>query len=303
MPSNPMQRKVRNSFLLGMVLMLLVALLIGALLFMIIVNPILKKEKEDSARVYAKVYHLTKDVTAGSIITSTMVKEVEVPADTLPPDKINATRIKPDTNEEVKVPWTETRAKVNLKKGTILSDSVLTEIEELDDSARLVEYNMIRLPVTLEIGEFVDVRITFGNGQDLIVVAKKEIMDIQGSTITLQLTEGEIVTMNSAIVEGYILPTSDFYLTKYSEPGIQKAAEITYAPTQQVINLINSNPNVAAGATKNFNDRYSDTLRKDYIEPLIGQYTDDQKNQNIETGVRQQIDAAKAAREEYLSGS
>ena len=47
MATNPMQRKARNSFLLGMLVMLLILGIVIALLFMQLMNKV-KKEKEDS---------------------------------------------------------------------------------------------------------------------------------------------------------------------------------------------------------------------------------------------------------------
>lgn len=301
MPSNPMQRKVRNSFLLGMVVMLLVALLIGGLLFMLIVRPILDDKKAEEAVTYATVFQLKQKAKAGNEINTSMLQKVTLPVTSLPSDKKIAEKVDQQTGKAKDVALGQVRAKVDLEAGTILSDSVLTEIEELDDSARLIEYNMITLPITVDIGDYIDIRITLPNGQDLIVVANKEIKDINGSTITMLLTEGEIIMMNSAIVEAYIMPSSNLYLTKYSEPGIQEAAVTTYTPTTEAMDLINSNPNITTVARNTFSERFSKNLRDNYINTQVGQYSEE-RILNIEAGVQKQIEAAKAAREDYLSG-
>lgn len=71
MATNPMQRKARNSFLLGMLVMLLIAGAVIAFLFMQLMNKT-KKEKENlNASVNA--YVLNQDVSSGQVITTDML--------------------------------------------------------------------------------------------------------------------------------------------------------------------------------------------------------------------------------------
>ncbi len=70
MATNPMQRKARNSFLLGMLVMLLISGAIIALLFMQLMNKN-KKEKED-LKASVKAYVLSQDVQSGQVITEDM---------------------------------------------------------------------------------------------------------------------------------------------------------------------------------------------------------------------------------------
>ena len=59
MPSNPMQRKVRNSFIAGIFVMLLIVLIVGAAVFFLIVKPKMDKAKEEEQQI-AYVYRLKK---------------------------------------------------------------------------------------------------------------------------------------------------------------------------------------------------------------------------------------------------
>lgn len=72
MATNPMQRKARNSFLLGMLIMLLICGIIIALLFMQLMNKN-KKEQEELGKS-VNVYTLNQDVTSGQVITNDMLK-------------------------------------------------------------------------------------------------------------------------------------------------------------------------------------------------------------------------------------
>lgn len=260
MPSNPMQRKVRNSFLGGMLVMLLIALLIVMLLFMVLVKPLLDKKKEEEGTAYVTVYQLKESVKSGNEVNVSMLQKVTLPATSLPSDRKIAEKYDEKAGKNVDVglggPY---RAKVNLEAGTILSDSVLTVEEEVNKSLRLIEYNMITLPTMLEFGDTIDIRIAFANGQDLSIVANKQVQEINGNTLTLLLTEEEIIMMNSAIVEAYIMPSSNLYVTKYPDsvvPDDQGTITTTYVPTAEAEYLLETNPNILKEAKENFSSRY-----------------------------------------------
>ena len=68
MATNPMQRKARNSFLLGMLITLVIAGAIIALLFIQLKN---YKEKEQEEKANSvKVWVLGQDVISGQVITT-----------------------------------------------------------------------------------------------------------------------------------------------------------------------------------------------------------------------------------------
>ncbi len=71
MATNPMQRKARNSFLLGMLVMLLIAGVVIGLLFMQLMNKTKKEQEELKASV--KAYVLNQDVSSGQVITTDML--------------------------------------------------------------------------------------------------------------------------------------------------------------------------------------------------------------------------------------
>ncbi len=71
MATNPMQRKARNSFLLGMLVMLVIAGAIIAFLFIQLMNKTKKEQEELKASV--KAYVLNQDVSSGQVITTDML--------------------------------------------------------------------------------------------------------------------------------------------------------------------------------------------------------------------------------------
>ncbi|MCI8383637.1 MAG: hypothetical protein HFJ33_02025 [Clostridia bacterium] len=76
MATNPMQRKARNSFLLGMLVMLLISGIIIALLFMQLMEKTKKEQQAMKANV--KAYVLSEDVSSGQVITTDMLEIKQV---------------------------------------------------------------------------------------------------------------------------------------------------------------------------------------------------------------------------------
>jgi len=302
MVANPMQRKARNSFLLGMVITLVVCALIGVLVYFLLSGQDKTKQEQEGILTYA--YRLKVDVRSGEEITFDKVESVLVTGKAVPtgafPSKIKT------TNSKGKETWVDStfpsgyKSKLNLKAGTVLADSLVYEGEQLTNDVRYVEYNMLVLPTTVMQGDYIDIRLTLPNGQDLIVVSKKEIKKLLGDTVGLELTEGEILMMESAIVEAYIMTASKLYAIQYIEPGMQAAAVKTYTPTEEVQGLIERNANIASEARNELKNRFNADIRT---------WTNTDKNSyaassqtNLEEGLKEEIEKARAAREAYLSG-
>ncbi len=71
MATNPMQRKARNSFLLGMLLMLVISGAVIALLFMQLMK--LQQEEKEEMAASVNAYVLNQDVSSGQVITTDML--------------------------------------------------------------------------------------------------------------------------------------------------------------------------------------------------------------------------------------
>lgn len=374
MAVNPMQKKARNSFLLGMLVTFIICAIIGIMVYILIVLPENKEKSERGQEV--KAFVLNKDIKSGDVITKDMFDEITVYSNTIPRNYINKDGIEEiylkDKDENyiytykeeqadgttisemyIEQPSNETNttykylttlkdnkkkeekqkvliekddngkyyktklsneekeyvefknvpvvAKINMAKNTLLTTSyVVAEDESVTDDVRTMEYNMLMLPINVAIGDYVDVRITFPNGQDFIVIAKKEIKNIQGNTVTFEMTEAEILMLNSAVVESYIIKASNIYVAKYVEPGMQEKASNTYTPTPEVIRLINTDSNIVAEAKQELAGKFNVDVRND-MNSSSGQYSEEAKT-NVEEGIQKQIENAKKAREEYLKG-
>lgn len=290
MAISPMQRKSRNSFLLGMLLMLVIAAVVVGILFMQIMG--MKKEEAKVNSSSKTVYMLTRDIKSGEAITASDVKSTKVVTD-MTTDHIATSSNMSDA----------TIAKVDLPKGAILSTSMITTTDEkLTDDMRVQEYNMLILPTDLAKQDYVDIRIMFPNGQDYIVVAKKRVLQSSANTIFIKMSEDEILSMSNAIVEAYRVEGSMLYATKYEDPGMQNAATPTFPVSRETLAVIEKDPNIVNEARNALWARYNQNggaERRNEINSVITSHSDG-ADDRLKTKMDEQIEKQTEERARYI---
>ena len=362
MASNPMQRKARNSFLLGMLVMLLIAGVIIAFLFMQLLGRINKEREEASSQV--NVYVLNQDVSSGQVITNDMLTLQTVNRNLVPS---NATSdlvvidnfslqdkegndiytkydddgngqlyITRNNNEYAVFKEEETEnyyitnnnredsndkeylelnsvpiiAKINMNANTVITTELISKSDNVvQDDVRTQEYNVVVLPIDLTTGDYIDIRVMFPNGQDFIIVSKKEveIPVVSGvdsdDTIWVDLSEDEILHMSCAIVDAAQVSGAKIYATKYTDPGMQEAATPTYVVNESTAQLLLNDPNILESSINAINTRYAEgnstNIRNNYIDSVISSQGD-QAQSNLETNMEESITNSKTTRKEYL---
>ena len=290
MATNPMQRKARNSILIGIVIGLLIGGIVIGILFWQLTN--LQKQIEEDKAAKRSVYVLNADVKSGDKINMSMLTLKNASKDVVPTDYINPVDITENTI-----------AKLDLTEGTVLSKKLIHEsTEKITDDLRGQEYNMIILPQQLEVGAYIDIRLRLDNGQDYIVVSKKRVTNVTEDTVWMDLYEEETVAMSNAIVEAYKMKGAKLYATTYVEPGNQANAIPTYVPSGEVINLINADKNIKEEARRALAERYTQELRtrrENDINSRLNAYSEEAKA-NLESNVEKEITSSKDARKQYI---
>lgn len=290
MAMNPMQKKARTSFLLGMFL----TLILTGIVIVILILQLGKIRKEQAAIIYNQVYVLSQAATSGdTVVGKTVVKKVD--SSVVPSNAITA------ANAGTYITDLST-SKINLEVGTILTtDMINTEGQPDTPDIRMQEYNMVILPTKLTAGETVDIRLRLPSGEDYIVLSKKYIEEANANTIWIKVGEDEILTMSNAIVEAYIMEGSLLYATTYTDAGMQGSSTPTYVAKNSVINLMNTDPNITAVAKAALAARYTENLRaqRDIINQALNGYSGD-ATENIEDKLEQEIQRQQTARQEYI---
>lgn len=292
MAMNPMQKKARTSFLLGMLLTLVITGIIIGLLIL----QLSKIKQEQEAIIYQSVYVLNKDVVSGDkLLSSGSFKEVR--AEFAPDNAITS-------KNQIDFITENSTAKIGVRRGTVLTtDMINTEGKENTADVRIQEYNMIILPTQLEEGEHVDIRLRLPSGEDYIVLSKKHIEQTNSDTIWIKVAEEEILTMSNAIVEAYIMQGSLLYATTYADAGMQNASTPTYIASQSVIELMNSDPNITVTAMNALSQRYTEKARdqRKHINSALGGYSENALK-NVEDDLTEEIEKQKSARMQYVDG-
>lgn len=178
--------------------------------------------------------------------------------------------------------------KVDAAAGLPLMGSMVTR-EAVAADLREAELNMLRLPTDLRSGEVLDVRICLPDGQDFIVLSKKPVrqLKLEQNTLWLWLSEKEILTLDSAIVDTYLHPGTKLYTVNYVEPAIQQAAIATYPINEAVRQVMMSDPNIlekaktdlAQGQRKALEDRLAKLAESDLQQVAQGVSAESQKSQ------------------------
>ena len=298
MAMNPMQKKARTSFLLGMLLTLLITgIIIGFLIYK------LGQEKQKQASiVYKQVYVASKEIKSGEKLIgtddfeNTNLKLVYVDASLVPSNAL--TLANADTYLS-----NNTTVKVGTEINTVITESMLNlDGEQLSSDLRLQEYNMVILPTFIQPNECIDIRLRLPTGEDYIVLSKKYVEKTSDNTVWIKVREDEILTMSNAIVEAYIMNGSLLYATTYTDAGLQSSSTPTYIARNSVINLMNADPNITAIAKNALASRYNEEARaqRDLINQSVNKFTEDAL-ENVQEKTQEEIQKQQTARQDYIT--
>lgn len=296
MAMNPMQRKVRNSFLFGFV----VALLIGAVAvgLLIMKNKQAQEEivkiQKDHELAMVEVYAVGKNVKTGEAIEA---EPISLPAQSVPENAIKATDLEKYLNDDGEY---EMLAKVDMKEKTVLT-SEMVEKSKNASTYRMVEYSMISLPAMLAEGNYIDIRLAC-LGLDSVVLSRIQVESANATTIWLKLSESQLLTLNYAIIESYIMEGTKLYATVYTDES-QPALNCTYIPADNVVSLIETN--VGKTEIETFYERKNAmaySFRDEIIQNLKG--SDDNFSEEIvekiTEGYQTEKSSTQAAREALM---
>lgn len=293
MAVNPIQKERNNATIIGAVIGLIIGIVVTGLVMMILKPDLLDFTGTASNDPKVEVSVLNKEIKSGNQITTADVSIIKVQQSLVSRDYV--------VNGTLKAGST---AKVDLAAGTVLANSMVNApTEAVKTDLREQEYNMVSLPTTIAANDFVDIRLLLPSGQDFIVVAKKRVVNVNDTTIWLQMDEEETLVMSNAIVEHYIMSGSKLYATKYTDAGLQNQTVATYTPNAAVTQLISGNTNVAADKKTDGSGRFINelkALRNSTINSALRNY-DEEGLKNLEEKLEDEIERLKQSRTTYFN--
>lgn len=145
-------------------------------------------------------------------------------------------------------------ATVDISQGVPVMYVMVTDKAITNDSR---EYELSAVNLTTDQAEYdmVDVRIMFPDGSDYVVLAKKEISQINLTNCVFStiLNEEEILRYTCAIIDAYTTTGAKLYTTRYVEGSLQEAATPNYPVRESTRALLQTDPNVVSTAADTLN--------------------------------------------------
>lgn len=145
-------------------------------------------------------------------------------------------------------------AVVDIPTGQPIMKNMVTSLYITHDT-REYEIGVCALMVDQQVNDFVDVRIMFPNGEDYLVLSKKQINKIvlNSSLIYCYLNEEEIERLASATVDAFTMTGAKIYTTRYVESNLQDEAKPDYLVSAATMDRMVSDPNIVSLAKETMN--------------------------------------------------
>lgn len=218
---------------------------------------------------------LKHDVEAGSVLKESDVREVSVLSEE---EEIAPMQMEKCVGKQVKT---------SLRKGTIISEDLICKENATLERVRKISYEYIKNTDALSKGNFVDVRISFPNGADFILLSKKEVLQVKqrdngvSQELWMSLTEEEILRMSSGVVDAYLFDGAYIYATLYLNE-MQEESIVNYPVNEVVEELIQKDPNIISIAQ----NQKTLELRSKIYENTCGHLASEEEGEvNVQEGL------------------
>lgn len=278
MPISRKKKKTLIRLLSILISIILVIGIVGSLIFWIIKE---KGNKSESRVEDMKiVWELKSDMLSGDLITK---------------DDIASRYISQNIMEDITLSENEIVGKylkLHTRKGMVLAQNMVYEGEVLSDDLRIHNYNYIIMTDHIMPGDYIDIRISFQDGNDFILLSKKKVLEASlfnqeenlETSLWLQVTEEEILRLSSAVVDSYLNEGCYIYAIEYVAET-QKSAIVNYPVSDVVKRLIESDPNIIKRAENVLEKK----VRKELEEELEKQKN---KSNNEERNIENSQDSS-----------
>ena len=208
-------------------------------------------------------YVVTKDVRAGELIEEEFITAVDIP------EKI-ATNTATSLDDIIGKYY-----RISLSEGTVLTKEDIVE-DVIDNTERKYDLIIDEWPLGLEVGDYVDIRISFPFGEDFIAMSNKKIIDINSGIPKIYVTEADISAYNSMLFDKALFGGTKIYAIEYKDAGSQANAEVFYPLRDNITELSKLNPNILEVVKQKM------VLEREKLDNLIGGSLDDKDERELE---------------------
>lgn len=311
MATNPMKRRERNAAMIGAIIAFVI---MGIVVFL--VYSLYSKTNDQLKELEA--LQTTAVVAIGEIESGTSITiedfEETIVRTSMESDEyymslseLEALFYKESETDDGTVTPIELSSTQKIPAGAIISPNMLVESDNiLTDDMRVQEYSSIALPSQLKNGDIIDVRLTLPTGQDYIVLSKKEVIQTDETTIWINVSEAEILLLNSAMVDAWTITGTKLYAIEYIDAGSQAGAIVTYKPSAEATDLMNANPNITEEARKALAEEINSLGGsahveefRDYIDNALSEHIEERESA-AESGFSEEITTMQTHRADYV---
>lgn len=133
--------------------------------------------------------------------------------------------------------------KIDVSTGSpITADMLATEVYGPTDRLQLVIVDA--LTPSLEVGDYIDLRMITPYGVNYVVMAKKRISNIYDSGVEVVMSEAELMVYSGLLIDQYMNPGTMVYTSKYLDPTLQKSTYTMYVPPSDILDYMKVNANM-----------------------------------------------------------
>lgn len=195
----------------------------------------LKQRIEAYENTLSPVWKLVNDVKGGMPVRDYDLELTAVPMESIPENAIQDMEL-----------LTGKLYKTDLAANTCMTADMIIE-EEIESDHRELDIVMTEIPIGLEAGDYIDVRITFPLGQDCIAMTRKRVIAIYKNVVKLIVNEEDIYSYESMKTDYGHYRAVRIYGIKYAEAGLQPAAATYYPVNLEIMKTMILDPNMETG--------------------------------------------------------
>lgn len=231
------------------------------------------------------IYKYVRNIPSGAEITVDDVAEVEVAA---------VTYTDAFLTDLSKLPALAMR---NCVEGSFVESTYLTYEEYVVDKKFTRELTFENFPMGLKAGDYIDIRFALPNGETYNVLAHIKIEYMNGSTISIRVSEEEWMILDAVMHDAMVYnSTTLLYMVRYLDPGADSGISF-YPISTDLATFVEFSPNI-----KDTTRLINPSLRN-HIDEVLNLYSSSQ-NISVATayiaGLRTQFAAQISLAQQYI---
>lgn len=248
-----LRKKNRNTLKIVVCSVVIISVAMGSIA---VIKHFTYSDEESSALV--KVCVLNERVYADDLMADADITVKEVAKEVVPDETISLTDIT-DAG----------RFRIELPQGVIVTKSMIYDNKDISNDLRLHNFPYVKLTDKVETGGYIDIRISFANGADYVLLSHKKVEDCSlyneaegiPNALWMEVSEEEIMRMSSAVVDAGMSEGCSIYAIKYINDS-QQGAVVNYPVNTTIQSLIERDPNIVSKAADNVSAKLREDIDK-----------------------------------------